>query len=189
MKNSNFIILFLITFFTSIESFIREKRYVEFPKTGAMGLFLAVSVPVGSARNNVFMAYNFEATYNLPYNETIEGDGLNWQTVDATEARSKIGFNRTIAYKLLESKMENHGYPGQACLLRTICELSASSIEHNGVLGEILKVVFEPSTSEDEQLPKIYNQAETDGKTYGICTKYHSKCGISILDMVSWMGI
>lgn len=155
-----------------------------------MGLFLAVAVPIDLPRKNVFVAYNFEANYLLPTNETIE-EGVNLFTVEqqpSEEARTKVErFNRTIAYKILERKIQTHGYPGRECLLRTICELSASTLEHNGVLGELLHVIFSPSTSEDEKLPQEYNQAEIDGKTHGICKKYNSLCEISFMDLVTWI--
>ena len=35
-----------------------------------------------------------------------------------------------------------HGYRGKECLLRAICEASEYSLEHNGVLADILHIVL-----------------------------------------------
>lgn len=34
------------------------------------------------------------------------------------------------------------GYPARACLLRSICEASEYPLDHNGVLGGIIHVIF-----------------------------------------------
>ncbi|XP_036343867.1 uncharacterized protein LOC118753112 [Rhagoletis pomonella] len=42
-----------------------------FPTNSAYGIFAAIAVPLELPHRNVFISYNFEANYNLPYTYTI----------------------------------------------------------------------------------------------------------------------
>ncbi|KAJ6640594.1 Polypeptide N-acetylgalactosaminyltransferase 1 [Pseudolycoriella hygida] len=76
--------------------------------------------------------------------------------------------SRRRFYKMMETNMNSSGLQGSDCLLRAICETSEASFAyHNGVIGNIVDILFLPSASKDEKLPKKYYRAETDGKTSG----------------------
>lgn len=52
-------------------------------------------------------------------------------------------FTRHDFYRAIVNYMGQYGFNGSACLLRAICEVSASPLDtHNGVLGSIFKILF-----------------------------------------------
>ncbi|KAH8370132.1 hypothetical protein KR093_002247 [Drosophila rubida] len=92
---------------------------------------------------------------------------------------------RKTFYGMLQDKLERSGYPPEACLLRLICETNESTLgEINGLLGNVVHIIFTPSSSRDEQLPSIYYQAEADGLQQE-CGAYHSDCPHNVLDLIS----
>ncbi|XP_015039410.1 uncharacterized protein [Drosophila pseudoobscura] len=109
---------------------------------------------------------------------------------DPTEApihqrKSRALITRSNIYRIFIDKLQRSGFQGEACLLRLICETSAAELnELNGVLGSLLHVLFSPSTSESEQLPLRYYQAEHDG-WHENCHYYHLDCGESVLELIS----
>ncbi|KAK9883629.1 hypothetical protein WA026_001800 [Henosepilachna vigintioctopunctata] len=145
----------------------------------AMGLFMALAVPLTGPYKNTYLAYNFEANYALPGNETYyEYPPLLGRNVD-----------RKLVYTALETKMRSYGYLGKPCMLRTICELaSSSSILHaNGIFGDILHIIFTPSSSENNDLEGDYEIAEEVGRQMKNCSKYSRKCTVSFLSLISWL--
>ncbi|KAJ3640055.1 hypothetical protein Zmor_003375 [Zophobas morio] len=148
------------------------------PGTG-MGLFLAVAVPLDLPNKNAYLAYNFEANYPLPGNETyFEYPPLIQRRID-----------RKLVYTALETKMESNGYPGRPCLLRTICEAARHTTQYaNGVLGDLIHILFTPSSSNNTDLPSDYEEAEKHGSKKSDCSRYNKNCTVSFLDLISWIG-
>ncbi|XP_065369022.1 uncharacterized protein LOC135961451 [Calliphora vicina] len=92
---------------------------------------------------------------------------------------------RTHFYHILIDKFERSGFEGEPCLLRLICETNASELgEINGVLGNLIHILFSPTTSKNENLPLAYYQAEIDG-LHDHCHHYEEVCSESILDLIS----
>ncbi|KAH8410974.1 hypothetical protein KR222_004299, partial [Zaprionus bogoriensis] len=92
---------------------------------------------------------------------------------------------RTTFYSMLSDKLQRSGYPGEACVLRFICETNASSLsENNGVLGNIVHIIFTPTSSRDEQLHESYYQAEADGLQQQ-CGSYDADCPHNVMDLIS----
>lgn len=60
--------------------------------------------------------------------------------------KNKDGFkgdsSRKVAYKLVETVMNKEGKNGRQCLLRTICEVAETPLDHNGLIGELLHIFF-----------------------------------------------
>ncbi|CAH0562492.1 unnamed protein product [Brassicogethes aeneus] len=143
------------------------------------GIGVTVAIPLDLPNKNAYLAYNFEANYALPDNAT----SLTYPPI------IERGIDRAFVYNALETKMNTSGYPGKACLLRTICEASTHTVEHNnGVLGDILHIIFTPSTSKNFNLSTEYETAEIMGRTTSDCKDYNRNCTISFLDLISWIG-
>ncbi|XP_023037939.1 uncharacterized protein LOC6640131 [Drosophila willistoni] len=99
--------------------------------------------------------------------------------------KSRSLLTRSNIYHILKDKFERSGFPGEPCLLRLICEVSLSELgEFNGVVGSLMHVIFSPSTSEPEDLPLKYYQAEHDG-WHDNCHYYKGNCRESLLDLIS----
>ncbi|XP_017864598.1 PREDICTED: uncharacterized protein LOC108614890 [Drosophila arizonae] len=101
------------------------------------------------------------------------------------EKRNLTILSRKTFYAMIRDKLDRSGYPAEACLLRLICETNASTLgEINGLLGNIVHVIFSPSSSRDEQLPNAYYQAESDGLQQR-CANYDGDCPHNVLDLIS----
>ncbi|XP_030238323.1 uncharacterized protein LOC108654884 [Drosophila navojoa] len=101
------------------------------------------------------------------------------------ERRNLPIISRKTFYAMIRDKLDRSGYPAEACLLRLICETNASTLgEINGLLGNIVHVIFSPSSSRDEHLPNAYYQAESDGVQQQ-CAHYDGDCPHNVLDLIS----
>ncbi|KAL3272360.1 hypothetical protein HHI36_013839 [Cryptolaemus montrouzieri] len=148
------------------------------PGTG-MGVFMALALPLGGPYKNAYLAYNFEANYEVPGNQTFfEYPPILGRNID-----------RKLIYTALETKLRSNGYFGKACLLRVICELSSSHtvLHANGFLGDLLHIIFTPSSSDNGDLEGDYEIAEEVGRQLKDCSKYSKKCSTSFLDLITWI--
>ncbi|XP_017068744.1 uncharacterized protein LOC108106289 [Drosophila eugracilis] len=128
---------------------------------------------------------------NCTVDESEDGGGEEQDEVEGTtemlskERKVRSLLTRSNIYHIFIDKLRRSGFQGETCLLRLICETSAAQLdEFNGVLGSVMHVLFSPSTSESEDLPLRYYQAEHDGWN-GHCHFYEPGCGESILDLIS----
>ncbi|XP_018306185.1 uncharacterized protein [Mycetomoellerius zeteki] len=154
----------------------RPIRSLTFPKNSNMGIFVALAVPLEHPLSSISLSYFFEANYVLPPNITSlePWTGLK---------RRKRNIERATIYRVLESKFESSGYSGRECLLRAICETSEFPLQHNGLIGDIMHVIFTPSTSRYEGLPRDVIEAELVGRN-GNCSKYQPQCPLGLFDLI-----
>ncbi|XP_030388485.1 uncharacterized protein LOC115634737 [Scaptodrosophila lebanonensis] len=108
---------------------------------------------------------------------------------EAAEAKNRISrslLSRTTFYEILKRRFEQHGFgSGDECLLRLICEVNNSLVgEVNGLLGNLVHVMFSPSSSMFEALPERYYEAELHG-TRDYCEPYQRQCKRSILGEIT----
>ncbi|KNC30928.1 hypothetical protein FF38_09275 [Lucilia cuprina] len=179
-------------------------------------------MPLDLPNRNVYMAFNFESNYGLPsndsYNEWIDrwnideefvGIGNDVTPINNRKKRSDFlpHYDRRSFYRSFTGYLNHFQMNGTACLLRTICEVSASSLhENNGVLGSIFKILFMPTTSQPETSP-LHHQindidlyhAEWQGRQYlannngeehnenvtNACMDYMDWCPEGVINMIS----
>ncbi|XP_011879980.1 PREDICTED: uncharacterized protein LOC105568721 [Vollenhovia emeryi] len=154
----------------------RPIRSLTFPENSNMGIFVALAVPLEDPLNSISLSYFFEANYVLPPNITYPEP---WTGVK----RRKRNIERATVYRVLESKFESSGYSGRECLLRAICETAELPLRHNGLIGDIVHVIFTPSTSRHEGLPRDVVEAELVGRN-GSCAKYQPQCPLGLFDLI-----
>ncbi|KAH8306023.1 hypothetical protein KR018_011191 [Drosophila ironensis] len=130
-------------------------------------------------------------------------NGIGTTELPKKERKSRSLLTRKNIYRIFIDKLKRYvaetnyirhikniyisrsGFQGESCLLRLICETSAAQLdEFNGVLGSLVHVLFSPTTSESEDLPLRYYQAEHDGWN-DHCHFYEPGCGESLLDLIS----
>ncbi|KAH8245828.1 hypothetical protein KR038_003679 [Drosophila bunnanda] len=121
------------------------------------------------------------------YKDFFQGfplDGMGEPVGRDREKRSLL--SRSKFYDILSDRFELHGLGSSgSCLLRLICEANSYHLaDLNGVLGSLVHVMFSPSSSRYEALPKRYYIAELDGNK-GSCEAYHQKCQYSVLDLIT----
>ncbi|KAL1117533.1 hypothetical protein AAG570_003849 [Ranatra chinensis] len=141
-------------------------------------MLLAYAIPLELQEQNVLFSYNVEANYNLP----TDAENFHFTPL----VRSFMNFNRTFLYDFIEKKIDSMGSNGHDCLLQLICDIAKTPVTHNGLVGDLLQVLFMPSTSEDEGLTDEEEAEERgkDGETD--CQAYYSNCPHSILDAISY---
>ncbi|XP_060536630.1 uncharacterized protein LOC132708360 [Cylas formicarius] len=182
MRNVAAVILLLFANFESDNGQGYEVRnpYFHFPNGSPyMGILTAFAIPLKlQAPGDIFIAVNFEASYNLPQNQTY----FTWPPIVGNATA------RQVLYSFFEKKLESHGYPGRACLLRAICEGTEYSTYGTGVLGDIIHIILTPSSSVNAELLEEYEEAELQARKKGKCKKFHKTCKFSILNLFTWVG-
>ncbi|KAH8410953.1 hypothetical protein KR222_000829, partial [Zaprionus bogoriensis] len=121
------------------------------------------------------------------YKDFFEGVPRKQQELEQVRRREENSLlSRTKFYEILSRRFEQHGFGnGDSCLLRLICEANNAQLgEHNGVLGSLMHVMFSPSSSRFEALPRRYYQAEEDGREQR-CAAYLAQCARSLLDLIT----
>ncbi|XP_076656811.1 uncharacterized protein LOC143361359 [Halictus rubicundus] len=164
----------------------RPIRALTFPEDSQSGLFVALAVPLGDPFKSISLANFFEASYRLPTNAT---DELLWTETELARKRrrARSSLDRATVYRVVENKFTSYGYQGHECLLRAICETSEHTLRHNGLIGDILHVIFTPTSSRHEELPQDILQAEAVGRNGG-CSKYQPQCPVGLFDLIGVLG-
>lgn len=96
---------------------------------------------------NINVLVNWSVGFNMP---TLASDWLskfsgntNWAVVKRSMDVIENGDDtRQRFYNFIEKEFERFGRKGHECLLRTICEVSEAPIKHNGLIGELMQLVF-----------------------------------------------
>ncbi|XP_030759669.1 uncharacterized protein LOC115885048 [Sitophilus oryzae] len=165
---SKWVVFMIICFVQEIYTYNVTNWKYHFPEESGMGLYAAVAWPLTDINIDVFGAVFFEAYYSLPDNQT---------TYEYPPVIAVRSFGRKLVYDTLETKLNSKGYPGKACLLRSICEAASYSMQHlNGVLGDLFHILLTPSTTNDtnEDYFSEYWEAEETGSKTQNCEQYNS---------------
>ncbi|XP_069676928.1 uncharacterized protein [Periplaneta americana] len=105
-------------------------------------------------------------------------------------------------YQPLEALLEDYGFEGRACVLRSICEAAGSPFKHEGsdLLDEIAHIILTPSEEDSMthfdcngnssslqhlQEERDYLVAECLGKTGKDCSAVYADCFEPPLDLMS----
>lgn len=103
-----------------------------------MNIFLIVkitgglSVPAIFPRRSINLSLGFQMNHDLPYNLT------NFEPLYGRESLSDLDFDRSTMYEYVVNIVEAFGLDGEACLLRTICEVSETPMHLDDENGENL---------------------------------------------------
>lgn len=169
-------------------SLLRQKRFLLFNPNGGVAKYVAGYLgPIDTEKFiNCNAIRNFQFQYDLPTNiTTIFSKVPARQRSMNGEPHFKPDTSRKIAYELVEAVLAREGKNGRECLLRTICEVAETPMEHNGLVGELLQTFFTPG--KHEKLPRDYIHARQAGINRIDCVKLFPDCpfGDGILDSVS----
>ncbi|XP_069696635.1 uncharacterized protein [Periplaneta americana] len=99
--------------------------------------------------------------------------------------------NRGTSYQAVQNVMKRYGMEGRSCLLRSICEVAEAPIYYNGLIGELLHVIFTPGygSNMEERVEWEYHEARRRGEEGADCQMEYPQCpyGDGLLDLVSLM--
>ncbi|XP_052863497.1 uncharacterized protein LOC128270132 [Anopheles cruzii] len=170
----------------------RDRRYVlNYPVNGGVAKVLFGFVaPVRfhhKLRRSLNAGINLQANYRIlpnvifPYPDTI------WES--RFDEGAFVDTSRRQLYVLLEKLLggAESGSRARTCLLRMICEIADTPLSHNGMVGEIMDVVFTPGDSDD--LADEYKLARRYGANGVNCKRVYDECpwGHGILDTITAM--
>ncbi|XP_059611057.1 uncharacterized protein LOC132257984 [Phlebotomus argentipes] len=175
------------------ETLSRRKRFLLIFNNGGLAkAVLGISAPVifnDKTKRSLNMSYNFQAQYQFLPNVTSPladpfFTGLQRRRKRQSPTRSAPDESRKYLYALLEGLMRHRGVDGEQCLLRAICEVAESPCKHNGLVGELIDLIFTPH--EHEAQPE-HVQARFIGLRGGNCASTYSLCprGEGLLDAIS----
>uniref|UniRef100_A0A182JQ01 Uncharacterized protein n=1 Tax=Anopheles christyi TaxID=43041 RepID=A0A182JQ01_9DIPT len=170
----------------------RDRRYVlSFPVNGGVAkVIFGFVAPVRfhhMLKRSLNLGINVQANYRILANIIFPHPDSVWKNRYSEDAYVETG--RRQLYELLEKflgRTDDGRSPGaasaRACLLRTICEVADTPLTHNGMVGEILDVVFSPGDTDD--LPDEYKIARRYGANGVDCGRMYAECpfGHGILD-------
>ncbi|XP_050071063.1 uncharacterized protein LOC126559010 [Anopheles maculipalpis] len=176
----------------------RDRRYVlSFPVNGGVAkVIFGFVAPVRfhhMLKRSLNLGINLQANYRILSNIIFPHPDSVWQNRYSEETYIDTG--RRQLYELLEkflgrtdaSRSSSQSARARACLLRTICEVADSPLTHNGMVGEILDVIFTPGDTDD--LPDEYKMARKYGANGVNCSRLYEACpfGHGILDTITAM--
>ncbi|XP_062557055.1 uncharacterized protein LOC134221905 [Armigeres subalbatus] len=164
----------------------RQKRFLSFPVNGGLvKAVFGVAIPVAfnhKLKRSLNGGVNLQANYRLlqniiwPVPEDIFTNRLNNDFED--DSRPQL-------YRVLENVLDTQGKNGRNCIMKTICDIAEAPLSHNGLLGEMIDLIFTPT--EDDKLDEEYHMARKYGMNGVSCSGVYKECqlGHGLLDALS----
>ncbi|KAH8406792.1 hypothetical protein KR222_003431 [Zaprionus bogoriensis] len=124
---------------------------------------------------------DLSAQQGKPYK--IHEELLDYPALPAGLQHIFHGGERVLLYGVVEDFLSTFGMDGKACLLRTICEMHARSLDKFGVFGEMTKLFLTVTKSPFADLIPEYVRAQRVGEgkqAPGECFPYYKACPKSI---------
>uniref|UniRef100_A0A182SYG4 Uncharacterized protein n=1 Tax=Anopheles maculatus TaxID=74869 RepID=A0A182SYG4_9DIPT len=164
----------------------RAKRWLNYPINGGVAkVVLGFIVPIRFHHplpRVIVNTYNLQANYRIPatiiypYPESVFQNRALDPTASRVPARrlEHIDQSRRQLFALLEQSLSRWGRDGRACLLRAVCEVAETPLKHNGLIGEIIDVIFTPAPS--DTLDPDFLLAQSHGQQGRDCTELYTGC-------------
>uniref|UniRef100_A0A182IJS9 Uncharacterized protein n=1 Tax=Anopheles atroparvus TaxID=41427 RepID=A0A182IJS9_ANOAO len=177
----------------------RAKRWLSFPVNGGVAkMVFGFVVPIRFFHplpRVIVNTYNLQANYRIPAtiifphpesvfkNRALAAQGQ--QATDGPRGPTSGDRSRRQLFEMLEQGWDRQGRAGHACLLRAVCEVAETPLKHNGLIGEIIDVIFTPSPT--DELDAEYQSAQTYGRAGFNCLQCYPDCpmGQGFFDTVS----
>ncbi|GJQ74284.1 hypothetical protein Trydic_g19181 [Trypoxylus dichotomus] len=169
---------------SSLPRKVRVERALVYPNKTVIQYILGAGMPVDLKDETVAVGHILKASYLMPSNASA------YTRPTIVTYRKKRSFARWDIYEILSRAADLYGFGGKACLLRTICELADAPIDKSsGLLGELLHVLFTPTTTTDPILSHSDNEyyaAHQIGKEInGRCRNFFPECKVNFADLFS----
>uniref|UniRef100_A0A336MF10 CSON000718 protein n=1 Tax=Culicoides sonorensis TaxID=179676 RepID=A0A336MF10_CULSO len=210
MKNLFNISLLLVIFVINLNSTLLEQsRTFSAPillvppsSTARQQLIWGVGVPNQIGYESVLWGVTLKSVYYLPTTgiNTFNTDSLkpvDWPGLGVIEnkrkkreiTQSEKSLTRWMLYEIFEQFLKENSYGDKECILRSICEAAQVPFNYkSGILGEILHILFTPSSSPDTLSKHSDNEylfAEKMGEKHERCDLLFRECNESLLEIFS----
>ncbi|XP_043071125.1 uncharacterized protein LOC6563888 [Drosophila grimshawi] len=122
----------------------RPKRYLSFPEGSSFTVAVCFTVGIIGNPNYAYNAFglNWGVAYDLPNNTWVLQSlhGFSQHPISVAFLRRRT---RSAIYQDIEAIVDNMGYNGRDCVLRTLCE-SRQYFQRNkmNMVGEMLRTIF-----------------------------------------------
>ncbi|CRK91563.1 CLUMA_CG005218, isoform A [Clunio marinus] len=186
--------------------------FVLFPYNAAIGILVALAIPLDIPGRSIFVSYNFESNFFVPNqpNESFPGPiirfpGLIPTTVvpnpeeniilrrsfknEVTGSSKTESFNddsslfvRKAVYRLIESRLNSRGIDGKKCLLRAICESATYPLIEN---NGVVGHILHIVLTPSSSLDEELPKEYSKAEILGRennCVKYERHCKFSLLN-------
>ncbi|KAF4519440.1 hypothetical protein B566_EDAN008667 [Ephemera danica] len=166
----------------------RRTRYLVYAPRATFKLVLSMAIPFPIDVKGKYLAWTmgFQFQYQLPLNFSDLRLPVDWRRSGGTWGRSLRSLDRTTVYNTLENYMDDRGMTGRECLLQSICESAAVPLHHDGLLGQIMQIIFTPHhVHEGYTSFKEHVEARLLGERGVDCGAAYPTCRVSLLDLVS----
>ncbi|KAH1005728.1 hypothetical protein HUJ04_006657 [Dendroctonus ponderosae] len=190
---------------TSQQLLSRKKRWLVYKEgTNWVSVIFGIGIPVPLQFQSLTLGMVMKAFYLLPTNSTYythptistirrKRSATRWKIYEIIENYLERTFMSTVEFSCNKSAFSNgfrNKYPdGKACLLKSICEVSAVPLEQNtGLIAEIFHSILTPSSTDDEIENHIHNEyhaAEKIGKEVKNCAHIFPECPIDPVQQFS----
>ncbi|XP_075979941.1 uncharacterized protein LOC142979066 [Anticarsia gemmatalis] len=170
----------------------RHKRYVAFPEgssfsvAGCFTVGVLGDIAVHTSPGIYTWAVNWAIAYELP-NATETARFFRLKTRPYHTQHMLQRKNRRDLYGKLETILDNMGYSGRECILKTLCETGQRIMPRgSNMIEEMFRTIFTlPQTKilpiEPAEL-HIYDAAHRLGKIIDGCDRF--QCPVSLVDMM-----
>lgn len=163
----------------------RKRRFLVYPDNGSYAeLIMGFGLPILIQDQSLTMGTVVKFLYGVPTNSSVY-----LESVFNRERRSVPKTSRWDIYSMLEAACNRLGLVGRACVLRAICEAADTTLQHNGLAGEVLHILLTPSTTTEARrtyMDSEYYAAEKLGtEISGSCHLLYSECEVGLLDFIS----
>ncbi|XP_050293764.1 uncharacterized protein LOC126734265 [Anthonomus grandis grandis] len=172
---------------TSKHLLSRQKRWLVWkPGTNWVSVIFGIGIPVNVQAQSITLGCVMKAFYQLPNNSTYFTHPEYYSTL----TRKTRSATRWKIYEMIENYLNRNNYPdGKACLLKSICEISAVPLEQkSGLIAEIFHSIFTPSSTDDKIENHVHNEyhaAEKLGKEVENCDHIFPECPIDPVQQFS----
>uniref|UniRef100_A0A336MFL0 CSON000381 protein n=1 Tax=Culicoides sonorensis TaxID=179676 RepID=A0A336MFL0_CULSO len=170
----------------------RKGKYLIYNSGGSIRMLCGFLVPTFIPKwQNINCLNAWSVGFNMPvkpsdWYDKFKGN-INFQQYRTSKnLKYEKNNEKERFYKFLENKW---GHNGNACLLRTICEVNEAPITHNGLLGEIVHTIFTPY--DNEHISEKYKIAKRAGHLGANCMKIYPECSYEngFLEKYSVLGL
>ncbi|XP_029158776.1 uncharacterized protein LOC114931032 [Nylanderia fulva] len=173
------------------ESFASKQRRqilypppIVYPFGGTIKLIVGYAVPVQISGRTLVYGQNFQFQYTMPPNATFF---TKFFENSSRRRRENVNWDeRMTIYRLLEEGFDRRGIDGRECMKKSICEAAIAPLEDEGLVGELLHLLFTPQGN-NSSLNSEYLEALEFGRKNYDCSLIYKSClyGQGILDQIS----
>ncbi|EEB13538.1 conserved hypothetical protein [Pediculus humanus corporis] len=164
----------------------RKRRYVVFPEGSTLSVAACVSPTALTGAGAIFTSgIAWALSYDLP-NETIHTKHHHHHQQHYIKHEYMIHRQKRDLFVRMEKLIDRSGFDGKSCVLKTICETAQKITSREGILEEILRIIFTYTTktfsTNNEITSDFYGLAQKAGENNENCNKLFP-CPVSLLQL------